>query len=70
MLKAYPNILSENVEETVIYKMDLLNYLVIEPQMYKSENIYFMESSMELEDNIWDFLEISEKEVRFFEIYD
>ena len=43
-------------------------YFYLEPNLQKIENIYFMESSINLEDNIWDFLKVDETEITLFEV--
>ena len=70
MLKAYPSILGDNKDETTLYVVDKSTYFVVEPRLEKVENFYFMESRINLEDNIWDILKLDEKEVYFFEMHE
>ena len=70
MLKAYPSILGDNKDETTLYAVDKSTYFVVEPRLEKVENFYFMESRINLEDNIWDILKLDEKEVYFFEMHE
>ena len=61
ILKARPNLLAENKEETILYETDMSTFFYIEPRMYQTENIYLMESTITLEDNIWDLLKFDEQ---------
>ena len=65
LLKAYPNILGDKKDEPVLTKPDGNSFFTIDPRVHKVENIYFMESTISLEDNIWDLLKLDEKEVSF-----
>ena len=60
ILKARPNLLGENKEETILYETDMNTFFYVEPKMYQSENIYLMDSRIELEDNIFDLLKFDE----------
>ena len=44
-------------------------YHTIEPLLHKEENIFFMESSIGLEDNIWDIFKWDKKTVSLFEVH-
>ena len=70
MLKAYPSILGDDKDETTLYTVDKNTYFIIEPRLEKIENFYFMESKINLEDNIWDILKLDEKEEHFFEMHE
>ena len=64
ILKARPNLLAENKEETILYETDMSTFFYVEPRMYQTENIYLMESTITLEDNIWDLLKFDEQSQR------
>ena len=68
MLEAYPNILGGDLEKTISYKSNQGAYISLEPRLSQIQNIYFMESVVRLEDNIWDFIDVAENEISTFEI--
>ena len=73
MLRAIPNILGDNKEQPILYKTDVNSYFSIEPRWDKIENVYLMESMINLEDNIWDFLQWtdqSEVEMSLVEVHE
>ena len=68
-LKAFPDLFSADKDEPITYRPDMNTYYTIEPLLQKEENIYFMESSIDLEDNIWDIFKLDKKTVSLFEVH-
>ena len=48
---------------------DTNQYYNIDPNYRQQTNIYFMESTINTKDNIWDIFEFSEKDTPIFEHY-
>ena len=61
ILKARPNLLGEEKDQTILYETDMSTFFYVEPRLYQTENIYLMESTISLEDQIWDLIEYEEK---------
>ena len=67
-LEAYPNILGSNKDEVVRYREDSTNHFAyLDPTSTQTMNIFFMESTLSLKDNIWDIFEAAEYEVSIVE---
>ena len=64
---SHPNILSENKMEPILYGQSIDTFFYLEPDIEKVENIFFMESSINLEDNKWDLFDVEERDVNLFE---
>ena len=44
------------------------SHYYIEQRTQKIENIFFMESTINLEDNIWDFFDVDERDLSIIEL--
>ena len=66
-MAAYPNILGSNHEEVIKYREDTNHFVYLDPTHTQTMNIYFMENTMSLKDNIWDIFEVTEYEVSIAE---
>ena len=62
-MATYPNIMGEDKHEVVQYKVDVNHFFYLDPTHTSIQNMFFMESTMSLKDNIWDFFDFSEYEV-------
>ena len=60
LLKAIPNLLGEDKQETILYETSKSMFFYTEPKLHQMTNIYLMESSISLEDNIWDLIKSDE----------
>ena len=69
MMKAFPDLFSADKEEPITYRSDFDTFHTIEPKLHKEENIYYMESSIGLEDNIWDIFKLDKQQVSLFEVH-
>ena len=67
MLNATPNILAEDALEIVDYSEDTKHFYFLDPSHAKSENIFFMDSTINFVGNQWDFFEATGKNVHIFE---
>ena len=67
MLKAFPSILGEDRSQVVAYQQDLTHYYFLDPTHIQETNIFFMENTIRLKDNVWDFLELGERDEKLFE---
>ena len=63
MLSAIPNILAADHTEIVSYSADLTHFYYLDPTHALDVNVFFLESTINLKDNVWDFFEYSEKDV-------
>ena len=66
-LSAHPNILGEEKDEVIRHIEDTNHYFHLDPTHTQRNNIYFMESTLTLKDNIWDIYEFSETELHIVE---
>lgn len=65
---AYPDLLTEGSRASPIrFQMEFSRYFNILPDTEISENVYFMENTITLQDNYIDILEIDERDLTFFE---
>lgn len=64
---AYPDLLKVGAESPIKYKMESNRYVNFLPDTEITYNAYFMENTVNLQDNYADILEIDEKELTFFE---
>ena len=67
MLNAIPNILAEDALEIVEYSEDSTHFYHLDPSHEKNTNIFFMDSTINFNNNEYDLFEFSEKEVQIFE---
>ena len=67
MLNATPNILGEDAFEIVDYSEDTKHFYYLDPSHAKDENIFFMDSSINFNNNGWDIFEFTERDVQIFE---
>ena len=66
-LAAYPNILGKNKDEVVRYRTDTNNFVYLDPGHTQTINIFFMESTLTLKDQIWDIFEFTEYDINIAE---
>ena len=62
-MATYPNIMGEDKNEVVQYKVDSNHFFHLDPTHTYVQNMFFMKSMMRLKDNIWDFFDFTEYEV-------
>ena len=64
-----PNILleSSNSDDYVESTLDLRKFFQLNPTLEQKENLFFTVSQMRIKDNYWDFFELSEYVIQFFE---
>ena len=66
-LNTYPNLTSEDQDKIVTYEADVSFFKFIMPDTVQAANIFFMRSSIILQDNVFDILESEEHEQVIFE---
>ena len=67
MIKAFPSILGEDRTKVIDYSQDLTHYYHLDPTHEQTSNLYFMESTIRLKDNVWDFFEFTERDQLMYE---
>ena len=67
MLSPIPNILGKNKENLVKYQQDLSHFIYLDPTHTQETNIFFMESTILLKEDVADIFELTEREVSIFE---
>ena len=45
-------------------------HFYVEQRVQKDENLFFMESSINLEDNVWDMLDVDEIDLSILELHE
>ena len=68
MSKSYPNLLSENKMEPILYEQDMSTYFYLDKDAQQISNIFFMNSSISLEDSVVDFFDVEERDLELFEV--
>ena len=53
-MNAYPNLIGDNAESIISYNLDFTHYKFLDPYRAQNTNLYFMQSSITLKDNIFD----------------
>ena len=66
-LKPQPNIAGDNPDEMIMYLTDVSHFYYLDPTHVQTNNIFLMESTVRLNDNIWDIFEFSEYELEIIE---
>ena len=66
-LKPQPNIAGDNPDEMIMYLTDASHFYYLDPTHVQTNNIFLMESTVRLNDNIWDIFEFSEYELEIIE---
>ena len=70
LLSEVPNILGEDTKEIVQYQQDLTHFYYFDPTHRQETNVYFMESTINIKDNIYDIFDATEKDLSVYEIED
>ena len=68
MSKSYPNLLSENKMEPILFEQDMNTYFYLDKHVQQISNIFFMNSTITLEDSVVDFFDVEERDLELFEI--
>ena len=66
MVQNIPDILGVDHKEVTI--LDDSNFYYLDPTHRQTTNMYFMESTMSLKENIWDIFEFTEQETQILEL--
>ena len=61
-----PDIFGQSHDEMIHFSNDVTQYHILDPTHTQNTNLFFSESVMNLKDNWWDFLEVSNYEVHTF----
>ena len=67
-LRGYPSLLGDETETVVSYSQDFTYFKVLDPGNTQSSNVFFMESIINLKDNILDIFDTEEFDVPIFEV--
>ena len=67
-LRGYPSLLGDETETVVSYSQDFTYFKVLDPGKTQSSNVFFMESIINLKDNILDIFDTEEFDVPIFEV--
>ncbi len=66
-MRAHPSLLADDKDTVVSYTPDTTYFKYLDPQISQQTNIYLMESTISMKDNILDIFDASETEVPLFE---
>jgi hypothetical protein len=66
-MRAHPSLLSDDKNEVISYTPDQTFFKYLDPNNSQQTNIYMMESTITMKDNIFDIFDTSETEVPLFE---
>ena len=66
-MKAHPSLLADNKNEVISYTPDQTYFKYLDPFVSQETNVYMMESTISMKDNILDIFDTSETEVLLFE---
>ena len=66
-MNANPSLLSEDQTEIITYTPDMTYYKFLDPLISQQTNIFLMESTISIKDNIYDLFDTSETEHKLIE---
>ena len=67
-LQAHANIFADSYSDVIEYVTDISHPQVLDPTLTQNLNMAFMESTVEIDDNKWDIIDIKQEwTAKFFE---